>query len=78
MPEMRARIIDLKEQLDQERTASTELRRIVTALAQRIRELETSQDLPGVPQSAGAGPVIGRRPRLAETALRRAHRDPGR
>ena len=38
--EMRSRIADLRVQLEAERTASAELRRIVAALTQRIPELE--------------------------------------
>jgi hypothetical protein len=38
--EMRERIADLRVQLEAERTASAELRRIVAALTQRIPELE--------------------------------------
>ena len=53
--EMRARITDLKEQLDQERMASAESRRIVDALTQRNPELEAPAEPPGGPQNTGAG-----------------------
>jgi hypothetical protein len=68
--EMRARITDLKEQPDQERTASAELRRIVGALTQRIPELEAPAEPPGRPQNSEAGSEReGGTPRGGERAL---------
>jgi hypothetical protein len=68
--EMRARITGLKEQLDQERTASAEVRRILGALIQRIPELEAPAEPPGGPQNSEAGSEReGGTPRGGERAL---------
>jgi hypothetical protein len=45
----------LREQLEAERRANEENRRLLAALIQRVPELEAPQEPPGGPQSAGAG-----------------------
>jgi excisionase family DNA binding protein len=50
--EMRERIADLRVQLEAERTASAELRRIVAALTQRIPEIEAPAQQPAPSQAS--------------------------
>ena len=46
----------LQEQLDQERSASAELRRIIAGLVQRVPELQPAQKAPEAHQTPGEGP----------------------
>lgn len=55
--EMRERITDLKAQLEAERNAHAETRRIAYTLAQRVPELEAAQEPPQAPETAPEEPT---------------------
>ncbi len=69
--EMRARIDDLKEQLEAEREANRENRRIIAALASRIPELEAAQEPPESPENASEEPARGEEQRGAQEPISR-------
>jgi hypothetical protein len=52
MSEMRARIDDLKEQLEAERQAHAEARRIIAGLVERVPQLEAPSEPPESPEAA--------------------------
>jgi hypothetical protein len=55
--EMRGRIESLERQLDKEREANSENRRIIAALTSRIPQLEPPQEAPGAPETASEDAV---------------------
>jgi hypothetical protein len=54
MSEMRARIEDLKEQLEAERLAHSEARRIIAGLVERVPQLEAPESSSEAPETATA------------------------
>jgi hypothetical protein len=60
MSEMRARIEDLKEQLEAERLAHSEARRIIAGLVERVPQLEAPSEPREAPETATEGEAEAR------------------
>ena len=63
--EMRGRIEDLREQLEAERQAHAEARRIIAGLVERIPAIEAPAETPGSPQTVEEEPDRAREPHSA-------------
>lgn len=59
---LRDEVAHLRDQLDRERDASAELRRIVAGLVQRVPELEAAPEPRNAPKTASEGTVNGNVP----------------
>lgn len=59
---LRGEVAHLRDQLDRERNASAELRRIVAGLVQRVPELEAAPEPRNAPKTASEGRVDGNVP----------------
>jgi hypothetical protein len=70
MSEMRARIEDLKEQLEAERLAHSEARRIIAGLVERVPQLEAPSEPREAPETATEGEAEARPGGAQESAQR--------
>src|SRR5215218_8909462 len=74
--EMRGRIVDLREQLEAERQAHAEARRIIAGLVERIPALETPSDEPAQRPATAEEAPVGSEPQPATEVPRKGVQGP--